>query len=381
MWNNLKLFCIVCVVIGACSFIMDTTQEAVIKITCSNRVNTEDIEVMQVVQLYENYLNSNPEIISDNSFWNSREKKMYGDFDFSRASMFQGDISAVQLTQAYQPVVLSVEKDWESYVIRVAYMSRDITLAEGSELWCIHKLIAIKEEGEWKLKNLLDNVTENWKSTDMGVINYRYSRTHFFDIHKAERAELFCKDFLQRFDLNLEKSFDFFMASDIDEMGLLENFDYYFVGITNGKSRENSVFSAKQNEFYPHEFVHQLMPINERRGHLIEEGLAEFLGSKLVDSDYNELLKRLYKDVHEFPEKYSLRSIMSDPQLFNGYSMAYPAGAAICEVVFASKGDDGLKQLMTADTSSPEKLSEAISLIMHVSFDEFETMWIKVLRD
>ncbi|MGK0279109.1 MAG: hypothetical protein ACI9RU_001880, partial [Litorivivens sp.] len=86
-----------------------------IQVQLSSRVNTTSDEVNSITALYENYLNSKPEVIQDNPFWNSVEKDLHADFDFSRESMFQGGLTAARLCRAFKPFVMSVEPIGEQY--------------------------------------------------------------------------------------------------------------------------------------------------------------------------------------------------------------------------------------------------------------------------
>lgn len=47
-------------------------------------------ELAPIAKLYVNYLESHPDSIYNNPYWNSVEKKKYKDFDISRNSLFQG---------------------------------------------------------------------------------------------------------------------------------------------------------------------------------------------------------------------------------------------------------------------------------------------------
>lgn len=111
-------------------------------------------------------------------------------------------------------------------------------------------------------------------------------------VHKAQQ---FCQEIISRFNPEYKDSFSFYLANGIDEMGELENFDYIFSGVTTGKAREGMILSSKGDEFYPHEFIHKLLPKNPTRGHVIEEGLASFLGTREELTEYLPMMERLAK--------------------------------------------------------------------------------------
>ncbi len=346
----------------------------------SSRVDTTSEDVKAIVKLYENYLNSSPEVIKDSPYWNSVEKGLYADYDFSRESMFQGGLTAARLCSTYNPFVMSVESIGEKYQIRVMFSSgTSAPEYMGSKVWCIQKLNVVKENGLWVFENLIVELTKKWESKSAGVIQYVYPPTHDFDLDEAKQAERFCQDIIKRFNPTYNSNFKYYLTSSIDDMGLMENFDYYFVGVTTGKARENMLLTAKGNEFYAHEIVHKLLPKNENRGKVIEEGLAEFLGTKTDQNEYREVMSKLAKDLKTDSDKIKFTSVVSQSVTYNGYQTAYPAGAAMCELVFELKGDQGLLALIQANTKEYKNLVSAVCEITDLSFDELVKEWNAVL--
>ena len=350
-----------------------------LKLLVSSRVDTSNSDVRAVIGLYENYYNSSPDSIYDNPYWNTREKELYRDFDFSRASIFQGGMDAEKLFQYFSPFAMSVEPFGDKYQIRVLFSSptTDPEYA-GSKVWCIQKLNAIREGEKWVLENRIVELSQNWTSKKVGFIEYVFPPSHQFDRAEANRADQFCNEIIKRFNPNFDEPFKFYVTNSTDDMGLLENFDYYFVGITTGKAREGMILTANGNEFYPHELVHKLLPPNPNRGHVIEEALATFLGTIQNQVEYDALMKKLATDLSEEPEKINFRSVMSQSVPFNGYQTAYPAGAAICELVYEKKGNQGLIELMHADTRTYQDIIKTVSSITELSEEEVEEEWVKI---
>jgi len=352
-----------------------------IKLLISSRVDTSSEDVKSIIKLYENYYKSRPDSIYDNPYWNKKEKEQYKDFDFSRESLFQGGITPNNLFQYYSPFLMSVEPLGEKYQIRVLFSSAttDPNYA-GSKVWCIQKLNAVKENQSWVFENLLVELSENWSSKKIGCIHYFYPPDHQFNAQEAERARIFCNEIIQRFYPSYTGSFKFFVTSSLDAMGLLENFDYYFVGITPGKAREGMVLTAKGNEHYPHEFIHKLLPPNSKRGDLIEEGLAVFLGTKENKQEYEDYMNKLATDLNKNPEKINFKSVMSQRVEFNGYQTKYPGGAGICELIYKQCGDEGLKKLLNADTKDYRDMIEAVCTITNLTEQELEAEWDKTIK-
>ncbi|HMW38496.1 MAG: hypothetical protein K1X68_00915 [Saprospiraceae bacterium] len=321
----------------------------------SSRVDTTKIEVREVLKLYGDYIQSQPDSIYDNPYWNSREKAQFEDFDFSRRSMYNG-ISSSQLLRVYAPFVLSVEPKNQKYQIRVLYANSDTDpLYIGSKVWCIHQLNAAREEGVWKLENLLPEKTRNWIRSKAGFIEYVFPEEHQLNAERVHKAQQFCQEIISRFNPEYKDSFSFYLANGIDEMGELENFDYIFSGVTTGKAREGMILSSKGDEFYPHEFIHKLLPKNPTRGHVIEEGLASFLGTREELTEYLPMMERLAKDFNK-RDSYNLENILNNQTAWNGYPVAYPGGALLCEVIHEQKGDMGINKLARGKTDGYEEI-------------------------
>lgn len=347
-----------------------------VKVLVSSRVDTSDVEIMSVYKTYINYLNSRPDSIYDNPYWNEVEKSIYTDFDFSRLSMFQTGKNSNQLFKIFVPFVMSIEPIGEKYQIRTMFSSptTNPTYA-GSKVWCIQKLNAIQENDKWVLENLISEVNKNWNKKNIGIIEYIYPTIYSFNSESAQKSITFCQNILGRFNPTFDSSFKYYLTNNVDQMGLLENFDYFFVGISKGKSRNNMLFSANGNEFYPHEFIHKLLPVNTNRGYVIEEGLAVFLGTKMDSVEYYNLMKKLALDLKSDSKRINFESVISQKIRFNGYQTAYPSGAAICELVFLVKGDAGLQKLMLSDTSNYPAIIIALKEVTGLSEERIIREW------
>lgn len=346
----------------------------------SSRVDTSSNEIKDIIKLYDDYLNSQPDSIYDNPFWNSKEKALYEEFDFSRKSIFQGGMTADQLSKIFIPFIMSVEPIGEKYQIRILFSSptTDPKYA-GSKVWCIQKLNVIKENQNWVLENLIVELSKKWKAKTIGPIEYFYPPSHDFDMKEAKLSIPFCSDIIDRFNPDYDGSFKYYVTSSRDDMGLLENFDYYFVGITSGKALKDRILTAKGNEYYPHEFIHKLLPDNDNRGYVIEEGLAMFLGTKMDTVEYKDKLSKLAYDLKNKSDKINFKSVISQEVRFNGYQTAYPGGAAICELVFNKTGDEGLLQLMLANTINYNDILSVVMNITDLTFDELVEEWNAIM--
>ena len=276
------------------------SEEQRIKLQVGGRVDTTNQEVKEILRLYENYLNSRPDSIYDNPYWNKEEKSLYEDFDFSRSSIFQGGVLPNKLFSIYPPFVMSVEPLDEKYQIRILFASSNYAPQYvGSRVWCIQKLNAFLEDDHWVLENLIVELSKKWNNKNFGLIDYYYPSKFTLNEADAHKSVNFCNGIISRFNPSFYEPFRFYITNSIDDMGLLDNFDFYFVGSTTGKSAAGKIISALGNAYYPHEFIHQLLPQNPDRSRVIDEGLAEFLGTKVEGKKYSELMNKLANDLEK----------------------------------------------------------------------------------
>ncbi len=90
----------------------------------------------------------------------------------------------------------------------------------------------LKKNNKWVLENLIVESTNKWNKKNYDFIECIYPPNFNFNKQNAQKSVKFCKDIIKRFNPSYNKQFKFYITNNIDDMGLLENFNYYFVGIT-----------------------------------------------------------------------------------------------------------------------------------------------------
>jgi len=236
-------------------------QQSKIEVTIHSRVDTTNLEIKEVAKLWINYLKSKPDSLYDNPYWNSEEKLKFKSFDFSMEYLYQFPSS--QLLSYYKPTILSIEKEGDNYGIRTIFSADGLPEQyRRSNPWCITKLYAVKENGNWKLRNALPVITENWKRKTLGKITFIYPQHHKFNDSLATKASLFCDELSKEYKFSEWKPFDFYITGSGDELGKLLNFDYFFAGYTTGIGMNDNriLLSGMGSEYYPHEFIHLVVP-------------------------------------------------------------------------------------------------------------------------
>ena len=83
-------------------------ENPIIQVEIHSRVDTTKNEIKEIATLWSNYLNSEPDKISDNPYWNEEEKLKYKDFDFSRSLLYQ--FPSNQLLNILNPKYFQLKK-------------------------------------------------------------------------------------------------------------------------------------------------------------------------------------------------------------------------------------------------------------------------------
>jgi len=352
-------------------------QQTNIEVTIHSRVDTTKREIREVAMLWISYLNSKPDSLYDNPYWNNAEKLKFKRFDFSMAYLYQ--FSSEQLLGYYKPTVLSIEKEGDNYGIRTIFSADDIQGEyRKSNPWCITKLYAVKENGDWKLKNALPVITENWNKKTLRKITFIYPQNHKFNEHIATKASLFCDEISEEFKFREWKPFDFYITDSGDELGKLLNFDFFFAGYTTGIGMNDNriLLSGLGSEYYPHEFIHLIVPKQDRHW-MIEEGFATWKGGQ-GGKTFEESAK-LFANELDKNDTITFSDILNKKWGWQ-YAAFYTSGAIFCKAAFDKGGIILVKNLLDISPDD-EKLIEDICKLFAIEKAEIDDFWRKeVLR-
>jgi len=345
-----------------CSFFNFTyAQHGDIDITVHNRVDTTKNKIKEIVALWKNYLNSKPDSIYDNPYWNEAEKEKYKDFDFTRQFVYK--LPSDKLLNYYKPTILSIVKKNGGHAIRTLYYAEGLKENyRKSNPWCITEIYAVKENSKWKLKNALPLITNGWINKPVGKINYIYPPGHCFNDTLAQKAMHFCNKVTKKFNLPAWQPFDFYVTSNPDKLGELLGFDFFFVGYTTGMAwkRKRILFSGIGEEFYPHEFMHLILP-EANRHKIIEEGMATWQGGA-NDKTFNENAKILAFEISK-NDSITFSKILK--QNSGGDVIFYTTGAIICKKAYKKNGAKAIKKLINTPNDD-ERLRKSLCDIFDV---------------
>lgn len=335
------------------------------------RVDTTKDDIKEIVRLWTNYLNSKPDEISDNPYWNEEEKLRYKDFDLSRGLLYQ--FPSDQLLRSYKPKILTVEKEGDHYGIRTIYSADGL---EGdyrnSNPLAIQKIYAVKENNQWRLKNSLPIITQNWNRKTIGKITYIYPPSHPFNGELAAKANEFCNQIGKEFQFPKWEPFDYYITQSGDELGRLLNFDFFSAGYTTGIgfNEERMLLSGFGSEYYPHEFVHLIVPPFKRHG-LIEEGFATWKGGQ-AGKTFEESAKILANGLAQ-NDTATFSDVVNKTWGWQ-YFAYYTTGAILCHSANQKGGAKLVNALLQVPNDS-DKLIDNLCLIFGVEKKDFDGFW------
>ena len=344
-----------------------------VDVTIHSRVDTTKKEIKDVAELWINYLNSTPDSLYNNPHWNNYEKLKFKKFDFSIPYLYQ--FSSNQLLAYYKPTILSIEKEGNYYGIRTIFLADELQGEyRKSNPWCITKLYAIKENNNWKLKNAMPIITENWTKNTLGKITFIYPPNHNFNEYLGKKAVLFCNEISKEFNFPEIEPFDFYITNSGDELGKLLNFDFSFAGYTTGIGmNENRILlSGLGSEFYPHEFIHLIVPRKDRHW-IIEEGFATWKGGQDGKS-FEESAIILANEI-------ALNQYVTFSDVLNKkwgwqYAAFYTTGAILCKAAYDKGGVILVKKLLETPNDY-DKLIQIICSVFEIEKNEIDNFWRK----
>lgn len=351
------------------------------------RVDTTNTDIKEVYNLYTDYLNSNPDSLYFNPYWNEKEVEVYlkSEMNFNRAAwfMFNGFDSPKQFYSTYPPKVISIVKmDSNRYSIRSLYNNTTSGYENYNPAY-ITKLYAVKNKhGQYKLENTIAHDIRNWKRYENDYIHYVVSPNCEFDKKDAVKAMEFCKSIIQQFNLQKVEPFTYYIASNADEMGMLFNFDYwlsYSTGISNAPTRE--IYTSYGSAYFPHEFVHILLqPLYKNEGGtmLISEGIATWLGGPGFNETYKEGLITFSNEIRN-NDLISIDAIMNN-EYRNSYNNnpIYLTGAVICEKIYEKEGIEGVIKIFNTSTY---QFKETLEEIFDQSFETINKMIMDYIKN
>ncbi|HYQ86245.1 MAG TPA: hypothetical protein VES59_03275 [Bacteroidota bacterium] len=325
-----------------------------IRVHINGGIDTANADIAEVIQLWKHYLNSKPDSVYDNPYWLGAEKKRYaGKFDLLNSTYYSPSLYAY--LPYWRATIMSVSRIDSGFAIRTVLAFTDSGFSHPE---CITEVGAVKEDGAYKLCNMLPINTRVWKKEKVGSISFIFPNGHEFDRTLALRLNSFVDSLtglwsIRPFDV------DYYLAENLDILYKALGFDYHIgEGNLRGASgssdaRNRIVYGAGQNEYYPHEFVHIYMsPLNLNSHGWFSEGYATLLGgSKGHELSWH--LKRADQYLREHPQL-NLDTVLAFWHMDYYTDPIYVFGGLLCKMADEQGGLPLLKRLMSYGKSDAD---------------------------
>ncbi len=353
-----------------------------IDINVSGRVDTSNIDVLNIYQLFKTYLQTRPDSIRVNSCWSKveQDKGYKGNIALFYTPFYNLGADPKTIFSIWKPFVLSIEQEHKTkYKIRVALIKQN---NDPDKLLTILNLNAVYENDKWVLQNTINDFIESWNKKSYKYLNYYFPPGYSFNVTLAAKSIHFCDSIAKELRINKVDTFSYFICSNPDQMGQLFGYDFFYLNYTSGLTIKwrNEIYSAQHAEFYPHEFMHMLFKTinNDSINYIVEEGLASFLGEFGTDKYRNQILL-LAKDYLAKLPSYTLDNLLNNSASWNGYQTAYPTGSILAEIVYENAGFNGIRSLIVSSTINDQLIYDVICKITKMNKQQLEKEFRKKL--
>ncbi|MDV6167134.1 hypothetical protein R1T16_01775 [Flavobacterium sp. DG1-102-2] len=358
-----------------------------IDLDVSARVDTTNAEINKVYHLYKQYINSKPDSLSQNPYWNKIEMERYHKAGLKVADNFSlfgnGNYENGSL-HYFVPKILQIDKVEEGrYQIKTIFMARneDQDYKQFSPL-AVSKLYAVKDiAGNYKLENVIDYDTRKWKKYTYKFITYYVHPLCDFNKKKAKNAVSFCINIIRQFKLQEPEKITYYITPNSDELGKILNFDYW-LSYSMGRAFPNfrTIYTGFNDEEFKHELLHLLFPTSENcnRPFIINEGIATWLSGPGYDETFEDALRVFSGEIKD--KEVSLDEIITSKYrntLDN--NPIYLSGAVICKLVYERYGTTGIIRLLDC-TQQKEGFEKLLEDLFEMSYNEVGILVINYIK-
>lgn len=334
------------------------------------RVDTTQATTKAIYKLLGQYLNSRPDSLYINPYWQAAEadvqvRQRQERVDLAAPFLFF-DMSAKMTLATYQPTVLSIEPSGAKYVARVLLYAETPPKWVQDSHWnppfLLRYYAAQDAAGQWKLENAWSNILAGWSVYRTPWITFHFPPTFVFTPAKADRASAFCDSVVTVLHLAGAKPFDYYVMNSEEELGHLFNFDYwlaYQTGFT--QKAYNRTLSGRGREQHLHEFFHMLYhPVPN---YFLAEGIATYFGGVDGATPYQETLRQVAADLARHPAV-TFKDLYTNKFKYpTNSNPRYVAGALVYALVYAKVGLVGFTQVEASENTYESFLAHVASVL------------------
>jgi hypothetical protein len=326
-------------------------QQSPIRLEVSSTVDTSNSDISQVIRLWGNYLNSNPDSAYVNPYWSESEQRRYKPFDFVAHTWWSPGLYEQWLGHC-KVSILSVSRVGESYVVRTLFYSLPRRDSGKVNVISIFQTGARRENGSFKLCNVLPINTRSWQKERVGSITFVFPPDHRFNRALAIRMNRFINSLAADWRISVVPV-EYYFADDVDRVYKAVGHDYYPAegnnkgpgGYTAVKNR--FILAGGSGEWYPHEFVHiYINPLFPNANTYFLEGYATLLGGSR-GHDLSWHLRQNYDFLKSHPEVDALTFNGIDPHIAAQHLPQYFIGGLLCKMALDKGGIPMLRKLMS----------------------------------
>ncbi len=319
-----------------------------IRVKINGGIDTANSDISQVIHLWKSYLNSNPDSVYDNPYWNDAEKWMYsGKFDLLNSTYYSPSLYAY--LPYWRATIMSVSQIKGGFALRTLFATTDSGFAYPM---CIAEVGAMKEGGRYRLCNMLPMNTSGWGHEKVGSVRFIFPPSHTFDRDLALRMNSFVDSLTALWNIR-PVDVDYYLADTRDELYKAIGLDYHLgegnIARPSGSSdaRNRIVYGAGQGEYYPHEFVHVYMsPLFTNCHGYFHEGYATLLGGH-KGHDLSWHIRRMDRYLMEHPAL-DLDTVLGFWDMDFQTTPLYVFGGLLCKMAEDKGGLPMLKRLMSS---------------------------------
>jgi hypothetical protein len=309
-------------------------------------VDTITPDKKKIAELWINYLQSTPDSIYNNPYWNNEEKKQFVSYDLLKS---EGFLSPSLYYFNWNNLLLSISPFDNNYLIRSAFY-----FERRPNVMAITNVVARKENGKFVLANYLPYYTAKWSKKQVGLIKYIYYPEYHFDIKEAKEANTFLEKIYKTFQL-VPEQITYYISKDCDDIYRTKGFDYI---ITMGDGDECGFFDSYNNivyatatggENHQHELTHIINKYFPNTHYIFLCGISAYLGGEKAHNAQPLLfhIKRLNEYLKNHLE-IDLNNLTTKEASFmdNTTNPQYVYGAILIDKILQDSGIDGLKTIL-----------------------------------
>jgi hypothetical protein len=343
---------------------------AQVDVSVSSAVDTSDVEKQAVLDLWIDYLNSQPGSMWSDQDWDDEKNRLWLDFDMTAPFVYQFGTGGI--SGDYWPTVMAIEKEGALYSIRTLfYADGRESVDDARNPWAIVRVYAQRTNGQWKLRSALGVLTKHWNRPAIGKITFVSPPTHEFDIRQARRAVAFCDSIAGLFPFFDWDPFYFYVTDRREDVDRVIGLEYFSEGFRLARAMRSYdlLITGGGSEWSPSKLAQMVATGPGLAPHaIVRKGFAGWVGG--WDG-------RSYRE-------HMIEIVASNPSTFQDYvdlgadtaveSDKYFPGAVVCDIVFAAAGASGIETLFKAGVGNDD-LYRAIRETTGLDRGEFQQAW------